>query len=57
MSKEIRLTQGYVALVSDGDYERTKQYKWQALVARRKDLSIKNVYAQRHVHRDDGIGL
>jgi hypothetical protein len=30
MAKEIQLTQGKVALVSDEDYERVSQYKWHA---------------------------
>jgi hypothetical protein len=30
--KEIPLTKGYVALVSDADYERVSQFKWQAKV-------------------------
>ena len=43
--KEIQLTQGYVALVDDADYEHTNQHKWHALVKRRKNGSIRNVYA------------
>lgn len=52
--KTIQLTQGYVAQVSDGDFERVRQYKWCAQVARHPDGSIKNVYAVRGVRRADG---
>ena len=41
--REIQLTQGYVALVSDKDYKRVSQYKWSAMRTR------KTVYAQRAV--------
>jgi hypothetical protein len=51
--KEIQLTQGYVALVDDEDYERAAQYKWCASVQYKKDGSILNVYAN-HVHTENG---
>lgn len=44
--KTITLTQGYAALVDDGDYARLMEFKWQALVCRRRDGSVKNVYAR-----------
>ena len=31
MPKEIELTQGYVAIVDDEDYERASQYSWRAM--------------------------
>jgi hypothetical protein len=40
--KEIPLTRGYVAFVSDADYERVSQRKWQAQVSKKQ----KQVYAQ-----------
>lgn len=43
--KEIPLTQGYVALVDDGDFERVAKFKWCASVDKRTDGSITNVYA------------
>lgn len=45
--KQIILTQGYVAQVSDRDYERVNKFKWSAQVIRRKDGTILNVYAVR----------
>ena len=35
--KEIQLSQGYVALVSDKDYRRVSQFKWSAMRAREPD--------------------
>lgn len=43
--KQIKLTQGYVALVDDADYERVNAFKWRAHIVTRKDGSIRNVYA------------
>lgn len=42
MTKEIRLSQGFVALVDDEDYERLNQFKWFA------HKSYNTYYAQRH---------
>jgi hypothetical protein len=42
--KELQLTQGYVALVDDEDYERVNQYKWHTSINR------KVVYAKRTVY-------
>jgi AP2 domain len=42
----ISLTQGYVALVDDADFDRVSQYKWRALVDRRRN----KVYAVRKTH-------
>lgn len=36
--KEIKLTQGKVALVDDGDYAWLNNYQWYALKAKRKDV-------------------
>jgi protein associated with RNAse G/E len=35
--REIQLTQGYVALVDDGDFVRVSAYKWHAHVERQND--------------------
>lgn len=43
----IKLTKGYFAVVSALDYERVMRYRWQVLIAYRKDGMILNVYAQR----------
>ena len=43
--KEIPLTQGFVALVDDEDYDALSRFKWNALVVPRSDL----VYATRSV--------
>jgi AP2 domain/HNH endonuclease len=53
-AREIPLSKGYVALVSECDYERVAQFKWCAHEQRRKDGSIKNVCAQRKVRDVDG---
>jgi hypothetical protein len=47
--REIPLTQGYVALIDDKDFERVSAHKWTAAVCRRKDGTIWNVYAMRGV--------
>jgi hypothetical protein len=46
--KEVQLTQGYVALVDDEDFERVNAYKWYAQV------SHKTVYAHRSTPRVNG---
>ena len=45
--KQVELTQGYITLVDDEDYERVAQYRWCARVAKRSDGSIQGVYALR----------
>jgi hypothetical protein len=52
--KTIQLTQGYKALVDDEDYVRVTQFKWHASVDKRKDGTIKTVYAKRNVGKADG---
>lgn len=44
--KTIQLTQGFVALVDDTDYERVSAHKWRALIDRRRN----KVYAVRKTH-------
>lgn len=46
--KEIKLTQGYVALVDDEDFEWLSQWKWHAVVHRC------TVYAARNIKNDIG---
>ena len=46
--KEIKLTQGYVALVDDEDYERVMQYRWHVQARKRTK------YAWRSVCKPDG---
>lgn len=46
--KTIQLTQGFVALIDDADFERVSQFKW--TVTKTKS----NVYAKRKVHRANG---
>ena len=38
MAKEIPLTQGYVALVDDEDYERVNKFKWHALALQNGEI-------------------
>jgi hypothetical protein len=45
MSKEIKLTQGQVAIVDDEDFERVNKYKWYAYYDKRG----KTWYSRRHV--------
>lgn len=45
--REIPLSQGYVAIVDDEDYERVVQFKWSASVRRRRNGTIKTIYAMR----------
>ena len=54
--KQIELTQGYVALVDDEDFERVSQFKWQAVEekSKGKDKKVRSVYAQRALPREDG---
>ena len=46
--KEVKLTQGYVALVDDEDFERVSKFSW--IPNRMKNT----VYAQRNLYREDG---
>ncbi len=51
--KKVELSKGYFALVSDKDYSRVSALNWCAHVRRRKDGSIKNVYAIHNIHNPD----
>lgn len=51
--KEIQLTQGYVAMVDDEDFERVAKHMWHANARPRADGSML-VYAQRNVPRAAG---
>ena len=51
--RTIPLSQNYVALVDDEDYDRVSRFKWSAAVYRRKDGSAWNVYAIRSVYPKD----
>lgn len=48
--KEIPLTQGYLALVDDEDYERVAALKWHARVLRYKNGDVRNIYAQHSIY-------
>lgn len=47
--KEIPLTQGYTAIVDDEDFDRVSCFKWRASIDRRKDGTIRTVYARRDI--------
>jgi len=47
--KEIKLTKGYVALVSDKDYRRVSQFKWYTQIEHYKGGTVKWVRAARNV--------
>lgn len=44
--KEIQLTQGYVAIVDDEDFEELSKFKWKA------DVRTRGVYAKRYVEKN-----
>jgi hypothetical protein len=48
--KTIELSNGYVARVSDRDFAKVSKLNWCAKVKRRKDGTIKNVYASHTDH-------
>jgi hypothetical protein len=52
--REIPVGQKYVAIVDDEDYACMSQFNWVPFPHRRKDGSIRNVYAQRLRYREDG---
>lgn len=52
--RTIPLTLEYEAIVDIDDYERANEFRWHAVVKRRSDESILNVYARRFVCRDGG---
>lgn len=51
MTREIPLSQGYVALVDEADYEAVAARKWCASVRKRR------VYAVSHRRRGEGVGI
>lgn len=51
--QEIKLSQGYAAIIDDEDHERVSRYKWHAVIQFRSDNS-RRVYAARGVRKDNG---
>jgi hypothetical protein len=59
--KEIQLTQGFVAIIDDGDFERVNQYKWQVLLSGKKakyatrfdNKNRKRIYLHRFITNAD----
>jgi hypothetical protein len=52
--KEIPLTQGYIALVDDSDFDYLNQFKWSAVCDTRKDGTVRTVYAYRNSPKHSG---
>lgn len=52
--RELPLTQGYVALVDDDDFEAASPFNWHARVVRRKKGGVLNVYANRSIPKEGG---
>jgi hypothetical protein len=52
--KHIELTQGYIALVDDSDFDWINSFKWRAHVKYKKDGSVQSVYAERTLPRING---
>lgn len=52
--KEIELTQGYVALVDDQEYERVNRFKWHVAMDYYSDGTVRNMYARRCICKPDG---
>lgn len=48
MPKEIPLTRGHVAIVDDEDYADISRFKWCAHTSKRRDGTVKTVYAKRN---------
>src|SRR5580658_2281017 len=45
--KIVKLTKGYEAVVDDEDFLRVSQFKWHVAEIKRRDGSVRNVYARR----------
>jgi hypothetical protein len=54
MSKRIKLTQGYSAIVDDADYKWLNQWKWQALLDKRHDPPVISVARSGYVGKVNG---
>jgi len=52
--KTIELTQGYVALVDDKNFDKLNAFKWYAQEVKKDDGSILNVYAVRNIYLPNG---
>jgi len=55
--RTIPLTQGFSAIVDEGDYADLLHFRWRAMVDRRKDGSIRTVYAVCDVQHPNGKRL
>lgn len=53
----VTLTRGYTATIDAADVSLVEGFNWRAFVTRRRDGSIRSVYARRDAASEDGAGV
>lgn len=48
--KEIKLTQGMIALIDDEDFEKVNQYKWRARKSKKKHYATSQIKEKKGIH-------